>query len=162
MPTRREMFSAIGLGTAGMAVTPARAFQAESGTPSPAPWWLLAPLQTDSPLMDGWTVGELDNIVDGATVLTLRRGSDQLRVHVCLHDGTPRGYAHSELFDLIVMDHGRGVRDVPRDLAPSLNRLEAVIRDNETKEISQRRFSSLTRLMTHADRVDAFGADHLN
>ena len=162
MPTRREIFSAIGLGTAGIAVTPARAFQGESTNPSPAPWWLLAPLQPDSPLLDGWTVDNLDQIVDGATVLTLRRGAERLRIHVCLHEGTPRGYAHSELFDLIVMDQGRGVREVPRDLAPTLNRLAAAIRDNETKEISLRRFTSLTRLMTHTERVDAFGADHLN
>ena len=162
MPTRREIFSAIGLGAAGVVVTPARAFKAESRTPIPAPWWLLDPLQAGSPLSDGWTICDLASIVDGATVLTIERGSEQLRIHVCLHDGAPKGYAHTELFDLIVMDHGRGVRRVPRDLMPSLHRLSAVIRDNESTELSPQRFTSLTRLMTHTDRVDAFGADRLN
>ena len=162
MPTRRELFSAFGLGAAGIAVTPARAFQAGTHVSAPAPWWLIDPLKSGSSLLSGWTVRGLDGIVEGATVLTIGRGSDELRIHICLHDGAPKGYAHSELFDLIVMDQGRGVRTVPKDLAPSLDRLSAIIRDNETKEISPRRFTSLTRLMTHTDRVDAFGADRLN
>ena len=161
MPTRRELVSVLGFGSATMALHPALALGDSGGESSPEPWWLIAPLKEGSTLLNGWSVSGLGPIKDGAAVLTLG-GNSRLRIHLCLHQGEPKGYANSELFDLIVMDHGHSVRTVPEDLAPVLLRLETIIRDNEAKELGSIEFDGLTRLMTHSERVQAFGADHLN
>jgi hypothetical protein len=126
-----------------------------------APWWLLHPLQPSSRLENRWVLESLSSIKDGAAVLTLKRNKEALRVHICLHDDSPRGLAYSELFDLIVMDHGRGIRTVPKDLSPTLLLLSDIIRENEWNDVPNHRLDGINRMMTHAERVRAFGASHL-
>jgi len=86
---------------------------------------------------------------------------NSLRVHICLHDGKPKGIAYSELFDLIVMDHGRGVRPVPEELASALLLLADTMRENEWADVPKHQFDGIHRMMTHAERVRSFGASHL-
>jgi hypothetical protein len=161
MPTRRELVSVLGAGAATVAIRPTLALGEARESISASPWWLIAPLTPGSPLLDGWKVDHLGPITEGASVLSLT-GNGSLRVHICLHQGRPKGFAYTELFDLIVMDHGRGVKDVPADLSPTLNLLERTIRDNESMEVGEAEFQGLTRLMTHSERVSAFGASKLN
>jgi len=76
-----------------------------------------------------------------------------------LHEGSPKGFAHTELFDLIVIDHGRGIRPVPEDLVPVLQKLEKAIQDNELASHSS--FDHIADMMTHKERVAAFGAGQI-
>jgi hypothetical protein len=127
-----------------------------------APWWLLAPLGEGSVLQDGWFISTLGAVSDGAAVLTLGHETEEpLRVHICLYADMPRGYAHSDLFDLIVMDHGRGSRPVPRDLSPSLTVLETIIRNNEHREVTSEDVKGISHMMTHIERVHTFGSSCL-
>ena len=161
MPSRRELVSALGFGAATLAMRPAWAIEGAPEPTSPAPWWLIAPLQRGSTLKDGWVIEDLDPIRSGAAVLSLS-GNSRLRIHICLHDGRPKGFAHTDMFDLIVMDHGEGVRAVPENLAPTLLLLADRIRDNEAMEVDDNQLSGISRLMTHSERVRAFGARQIN
>ena len=155
------MVSAFGMGTAALAVSPVSAVGSTETPHVPPPWWLLHPLSKGSKLRHGWTVHTLGPIRDGATVLTLSRASNPLRIHICLHEGAPKGFAHTALFDLIVIDHGQGVRTVPDTLASNLMLLSEVISDNELKDLRPAELSGISRFMTHPDRVSTFGADHI-
>ena len=158
--TRRALLAALPALPASSVIGGLTAF-AHIGSPkSPAPWWLVEPLTRGSSLEQGWTVVDLGPVVDGGAVLTLK-GPDQpvTRVHLCLHDGNPRGYAYTELFDLIVMDQGRGVREMPPDLAAVLTQLSETICDNELRRGSA--IGDIATMMTHAERVQAYGAGHL-
>ena len=162
MQTRRTLLQSIGLSTAGaMLFTPPA--QAEKGGESsmPAPWWLLQPLQVGSELEGQWNIEDLGPIEDGAAVLTIRRRNEALNVHICLHDGKPKGIAYSELFDLIVMDHGCGVRTVPENLSSALFILAEIIRQNEWADVPNTQLDGIHRMMTHSERVQSFGASHL-
>lgn len=155
------MVSAFGLGTAALAVAPTSAVGSTDAHALPAPWWLLHPLSEGSRLRHGWSIHTLGSIHDGATVLTLNRTHAPIRVHICLHDGDPKGFAHTTLFDLIVIDHGQGVRTVPDDLASNLMLLSEIISDNELQELRPDELSGISRFMTHTDRVGTFGAGHI-
>jgi len=166
MQSRRKILQSIGLGTAGAVLftNGAGAASTESkhhGASMPAPWWLIAPLGPESTLRGGWQVDALGPIEDGASVLSLRRRSESLNIHLCLHDGKPKGIAYSELFDLIVMDHGCGVRAVPENLASALLLLSEIIRQNEWSDVPNNQLDGIHRMMTHAERVSSFGASHL-
>ena len=162
MQSRRVLIQTIGATTASAMVGTPRVHARPTGADHYAPpWWLLAPLQTSERLKDGWVLDDLSPITEGASVLTLKRRGQSLRIHICLHDDAPRGLAYSELFDLIVMDHGRGVRTVPEDLSPTLHLLSDIIRENEWNDVPNHRLDGINRMMTHADRVRAFGASHL-
>jgi len=161
MPSRRAMVGALGLGAAGLAVSPTRAVASTGPVSHPPPWWLLRPLSEGMTLRHGWVLRSLDPIRDGSTVLTLNQDAESLRIHICLHDGAPRGFAPTELFDLIVIDHGQGVRTVPIDLASNLRLLQRVISDNELRRIRPEELSGISQFMTHTDRVSIFGASHI-
>ena len=162
MQSRRALIQTIGATTATALVgTPgvqARPTNTDNFAP---PWWLFDPLEPSERLKDGWVLNDLSPIREGASVLTLKRGAQSLRIHICLHDDAPKGLAYSELFDLIVMDHGRGVRAVPEDLSPTLILLSDIIRENEWNDVPNHRLDGINRMMTHAERVRAFGASHL-
>ena len=168
MQSRRRLLRVLG-GGLGSAVFGSAA--ALSGTPNSsrpngsnhsAPWWLLAPLKTGSTLHDGWTVEKLGAISNGAAVLTLNHSSqDPVRIHICLYTTEAKGFAHSELFDLIVMDQGAGSRMVPTELSPSLKMLEFTIRGNENNDLTTSDMKGISRMMTHNERVVAFGSRSL-
>lgn len=81
---------------------------------APAPWELIAPLRAGSTVSEGWQVTELGEVVDGASVLTLRHANGRIvRVHICRNDGTPQGLVYTEALDFVVMNGGAG--DLPTD-----------------------------------------------
>ena len=107
-----------------------------------------------------WSIASLGPIVDGAAVIILSHPhQEDVRIHLCLHEGKPKGYAHTDLFDLIVIDHGHGIRTVPDDLAPALLKLGRAIQDNELANDSS--FDQIADMMTHKERVAAFGAGQI-
>ena len=161
MPSRRQLVSALGFGAATLAIRPAWALEASPEHASPAPWWLIAPFNRGTVLKNGWVIDDLAPIHSGASVLSMS-GNGRLRIHICLHDGSPKGFAHSDMFDLIVMDHGQGVKSVPEHLAPTLLLLADRIRDNEAVEVDENQLGGISRLMTHSERVRAFGARQIN
>lgn len=127
----------------------------------PAPWWLLAPLAAGATVGRGWRVDSLSGVVQGAAVLTLAHDDGRAaRVHVCAHDGAPRGVAHTALFDLILMDGGDGKRQTDEDIGCVVLGLAKAVRENELAEDGD--LGPLARLMTHPDRVATFGPDTLN
>ena len=162
MPSRREMLRTIGYTTAGVllptATATAGAFRRSS---APPPWWLLDPLEPESGLSNGWKINDLEEIKAGASVLTIERNAQLLRIHICLHDGQPKGIAYSDLFDLIVMDFGGGVRTVPPQLASALFALGDIMRENEWVDVPYHQRNGIKRMMTHSERVRAFGARNL-
>ena len=162
MQTRRTLLQAIGFGTAGaMLRSPPTQASHRVESDTPAPWWLIQPLEAGSPLGKDWNITKLGPVADGASVLTIHQKSESLNVHICLHDGKPKGIAYSELFDLIVMDRGRGVRIPPENLSTALFILADIIRQNEWADVPNTHLDGIHRMMTHPERVRSFGASHL-
>ena len=162
MHSRREMLRTFGYTTAGVMLPSAAAtagvFRRHT---APPPWWLIHPFEPDSILDNGWKIKQLGEIKSGASVLTIERESQLLRIHICLHDGQPKGIAYTEMFDLIVMDHGEGVGTSPPHLASALFALEDIMRENEWIDVPDRQLNGIKRMMTHAERVRSFGARNL-
>jgi hypothetical protein len=138
-----------------------RAF-ASSGDDSGAPWWLLEPLTPGVSVGAGWRVLDLSPVRAGAAVLRIRNPlHGTLAIHICGHRGSPRGYAHTELFDLIVMDGGHGRRVVPKERAAVFAHIADRIRSNELRGDPDAHHSDLQRVMTHRERVQTFGPTQL-
>ena len=159
MPTRRSILRTLSAAPVLMA-SPAIRADTDAGTAHAPPWWLVAPMTAGTTLDGEWRITDLGPIQDGASVMQLSHPEQEsLRIHLCLHEGSPKGFAHTELFDLIVIDHGRGVRKVPDDLAPALKQLAEAIQDNELANNSA--FAHVADMMTHKERVSAFGASQI-
>ena len=162
MQSRRDILRRFGYSTAGMLLptgaAAANVFRDHSNEP---PWWLFHPLSLGDEVGNGYKIKDLGKVKAGAAVLTLENTSSPLRVHVCLHDGQPKGIAYSNLFDLIVMDQGQGVRTVPPHLASALFALEDIMRENEGVDVPDRQLNGIKRMLTHSERVRLFGASNL-
>jgi hypothetical protein len=171
MDSRRSVLKKILVGTATAATVPGTAsaaldavdgsaraaFQLPAG---PAPWWLLAPVGLGSPLAFGWYVADLSAVRDGAAVLTLGHSSGRkARVHLCAHNGRPQGLASSRLVDLVLMDGGSGSFRTDERLGRVILGLAKRMRQNETAPNGDLR--SIVRMMTHNERMEAFGPDSL-
>jgi len=160
METRRSVLQRLMM----LGVLPAAAARSASGakpvaetaaspaTEPPAPWELLAPLRAGDALGLGWTLENLSPVRDGATVLVLRQGDRQARVHVCRRDGTPRGVAFTERLDLLVMNGGRGDTVTEESLGRVLLGLAPVLARNEAKLPGL-----LGGLQSHARRLEVYG-----
>ncbi len=174
MDSRRSVLKKILVGTAAAAVpaTGAAATRAVAQTlgtsggeqgvipDGPAPWWLVAPVGVGTPLGLGWYVHHLGPVERGAAVLTLRHTSGRdARVHLCGHRGQPQGMAHTALIDLVLMDGGSGSMRTDEKLGRVILGLAQRVRANETSPTGD--LKPVARMMTHADRVEAFGADAL-
>lgn len=164
-PSRRGLLKSLALGAAVVA-TPAAAGAAPSSRrdifskDSDAPWWLLHPLAPGASLSGGYTVMELSPVRKGAAVLTLQHGlAERVDVHLCVHDGAPKGVVHTELVDLIVMDGGQGKKRTDEALGRALMDLGTRISKNQAGEGAD--LAPLSRMMPHVDRVEAFGPENL-
>ena len=161
---RRDLLKSLAVGAAAsslpaaMLSRPAQA-AAAAEAPSSGPWWLLSPYVPGQHVAFGWHLGLLEAAERGALILNLHQdGGDDARVHICYHLGQPKGVAHSELLDLIVMDGGDGGFDTEESLGRVVRHLGNVIARNELRPDAE---AEIARLMTHAERVEAFGPETL-
>jgi hypothetical protein len=161
---RRDLLKSLAVGAAAgslpaaMLSQPALAAQA-AATPPRGPWWLLSPYVPGQHVAFGWHLGLLEASERGAVILNLHQDNgDDARVHICYHDGDPRGIGHSELLDLVLMDGGDGSADTEESLGRVVRHLGNVIARNELRPDAER---ELARLMTHGERVEAFGPETL-
>lgn len=123
------------------------------------PGWLLAPYRSGHHVAFGWTLGQLESHDRGAWVLNLHhRDGGGARVHICYHDGAPKGVGHTDLLDLILMDGGAGDRDTEEHLGRVVRHLALVMGRNELRDGAE---AELARLKTHAERVEAYGPESL-
>ena len=126
----------------------------------PEPWWLIYPLEKGSKLPRGWRIQALSRVERGASVLELARNSEEsVRLHICFREGEAKGLAHSEMFDLLLMDGGNGDRPTDEDLARVLKDIARRIRTNAVREDANLR--PLARMQTHDERVGAYGPETL-
>lgn len=167
MQSRRTVLKMLALGTS--------LFAAEAGATAdamakpgasvrlpdgPEPWWLIFPLEKGSRLAKGWQIKGLSRVQRGASILELiHRDGDHARVHICFRQGPAKGLAHSELFDLLLMDGGDGNQPTNESLGRVLKDIERRIRKNEVREDVNLR--PLARMQTHDERVDAYGPETL-
>lgn len=162
---RRDLLKSLAVGAAAGSLAgaslvgrPALAAQAADAPPT-GPWWLLSPYIPGQHVAFGWHLGLLEAAERGAVVLNLHQDSgDNARVHICYHAGSPRGVGHSELLDLIVMDGGDGSAVTQESLGRVVRHLGNVIARNELRPDAE---TEIARLMTHAERVEAFGPETL-
>ena len=167
MASRRDLLKQLGMGMTALTVTgtaaikgPAFTAFAEEQSLAAAPWWLLAPLTTSTAVGKGWYIRTLGEITEGASILTLEHcDGDSKNVHICVHDGEPKGLAHTEFLDLILMDGGRGDKPTNENLGRVLLGIANRIRQNEL--VAQAEFGELARLQTHQERVEHYGAGNL-
>ena len=126
----------------------------------PAPWYLLAPFAMGSPLKFGWYIANLSSVERGASVLTLAHSNGRrANVHLCAHNGSPRGVAHTNVVDLVLMDGGSGSFRTDEKLGRVIMGLAEVMRRNEADPRSDLR--PVAKMMTHDARVTTFGPESL-
>lgn len=126
--------------------------------PAASPAWLVHPLQPGTPLGLGWSLGAVHPPERGAVVVELTQGARLARVHVCQHQGQPRGLAHTEWLDLLLMDGGTGQSPTEEGLGRVVRALAQVIRQNELRPGAE---AQIAALMTHGDRVARFAGEGL-
>lgn len=157
---RRDLLKGLAVGAAATTL-PLKA-QAAPSTDLDAglgPGWLLAPYATGAHVAFGWSLGLLEANVSGAWILNLHHASgDGARVHICYHDGQPKGVGHTELLDLVLMDGGAGDRDTDEALGRVVRHLANVMRKNELRDGA---IDELARLKTHGERVEEYGPETL-
>jgi len=164
MNSRRDILKTAGLGAAVIALTGVSHRQSITafarGEDAAAPWWLLAPLSAGSSIGGGWSLADLSPVEAGAAILTLtHRDGRPTRVHLCAWIDAPRGVAHTELLDMIVMDGGQGASPTEEGLGRALQSLASRIRRNELE--SGVDFSELARMQSHEERVAQYGPESL-
>jgi hypothetical protein len=93
------------------------------------PWHLLAPFGPGAPLGDGWVIESLGSVSHGSATLVLQHGEKgQVRVSVCPIVDAPRGIAHTEHLDFLLMNEGSGRMPTERSIAVALVALAAALR----------------------------------
>lgn len=172
MDSRRSVLKKMLVGTATAAAVPGTASAALNAIDTkadgralslpngPAPWWLMAPIGLGTPLKFGWYVANLSGVEQGAAVLTLAHSSGKrAKVHLCAHNGQPQGLAHTRLIDLVLMDGGSGSFRTDEKLGRVVLGLAERVRRNEVRPDGN--LGPVARMMTHAERVDAYGPENL-
>lgn len=135
---------------AGVAALPGAALAASASRAGDGPWWLVAPVGPGGEVGHGWHLARLFPPQEGAVTLNLLHVDGRTaRVDLCLHDGHPRGPAHTEFIDFIVMDGGDGAAPMDESLGRAVRRLAAWVSENESQDLA-----TLTRLQAHAERVE--------
>lgn len=159
MENRRAFLrmSAFGLATATMVAGRGSSPAPPGPVAGAPPLWLVAPLGVGDAVGLGWRLARVYPAIQGAVTLNLAHDDGRTaRVDVCLREGPPRGPAHTEYLDFIVMDGGDGRAPMDESLGRAVRRLAAIVGDNEDIDVS-----SLAALEPHADRVwrhaDALG-----
>ena len=143
-------------GPASASAEAADAASAETAAPAtpagPPPWALLAPLSVGSDVGLGWSIQQLSGVSRGAAVLSLQHEDGTgARIHLCSIAGTPRGVAHSDHIDLMLMNNGDGRLVTHEGIGRVLKTLAEVIRHNERSSAAK-----ASGLMPHALRVGCF------
>lgn len=169
MDSRRDVLKKLAVGTAAATVAGAVAVPAlrealaerhvQPGEPGGA-WWLLAPIVPGSALGLGWRMQGMSAVDRGASIMVLAHESGEIaRVHVCGHEGSPKGLAHTALVDLILMDGGDGGKPTDESVGRVLLAIAEQIRQNEVAPNGD--LWPLARMMTHGERVDVYGPENL-
>ena len=166
MTSRREILKKMSAGMAlsvvatGVSKSQAVAAFANGTSLDSAPWWLLSPLKEGSSVGKGWVLDSLGPIEQGAAILTLRHADGRFQnIHLCVHDGEPKGLAHTSLLDLVLMDGGQGDKPTDESLGRVLMGLAKRIEHNELAGVED--LTDLASLQTHAQRVERYGPENL-
>ena len=169
MPTRREILTKLGVGAASTAAMGAggvalathhATLEALGSSTGQAPWWLIHPLHKSETIGLGWSVSNMGPVHQGAAILELSHRTGQTaRVHICTYEGKPKGLAHTALFDLILMDGGRGDKPTEETIGRVLLTLADIIAENEIRDEAD--LSKVTRMLTHTERVELYGPETL-
>lgn len=111
--SRRGLAKLVGaasvVGTAGAAQAATAVPKAASAT-GPAPWALIAPFKAGDELGFGWRIEDLGLTPRGTAQLVLAHvgGKRKARVDLCRREGAPRGLAHTDTLDLMLMNGATG------------------------------------------------------
>ena len=156
MSTRRNLLSKIGLSTAALVLVSGFGVAEEKigllkRPDLDSPWWLFEPFEKGSFLANGWFLSDLSPIERGAAVLTLaHKEGKTARVHICGHEGIPKGITSTKYLDLLLMDGGNGSTPSNEELGCVILSLAKHIR--KTEEILEHS-SILARFELHEDRL---------
>ena len=167
MASRRDVLKKLGLGLTALTVTTGTAIQGQTVSAfasgqslDNSPWWLLDPLRAGTDVGKGWRIFALGSIENGASILTLQHNEGhKANVHICSYEGDPKGLAHTEFLDLILMDGGCGDKPTDEHLGRVLLGIAKRIRTNELS--LQQDLEELVQLQTHEERVLRYGAENL-
>jgi hypothetical protein len=88
----------------------------------------------------GWSVQELDAIVDGSAILTLSSEDQRTaRIRICRNDGQPQGIAHTSHLDLLLINGGNGATPSEEEVARVVLCLAHGIQGSASRLVSQLR-----------------------
>jgi hypothetical protein len=169
MQSRRDLLKAFGT-TLIASSTGLGAFQAHAATlaafatgqSGDAPWCLMAPLQAGANVGKGWRLSALGPVQSGASIMTLTHPvHGQARVHICARIGTGVGLSSTHLLDLVLMDGGDGQDRTPEGLARVVKGISKRIAKNELCAVDSKSLDSMSKMLTHDQRMARFGPENL-
>ncbi len=128
----------------------------EVAPPAPSrPWTLLRSVEPGQALGAGWHLADLGPVAAGAVVVHLVDVEGRsARVHLCARDGEPDGVAHTDRFDLLLMNRGDGQTPSDEGLGRVVIGLAAIIARNEAAALAAH--PELAGLLPHEERLRSY------
>ncbi len=112
---------------------------------------MLGGIEVGEPFFEDWDLIDAYPPRAGGLVLVISHGKgDPIRVDVCRRGNPTRAPAYTKHLELFVMDGGRGVRTMPKDLVRALEVLADTLQDNEAQ------YYLAEQLLTHRERLDRY------
>ena len=100
---------------------------------------------------------KLFKIIIGYKRLTIK--AIYCKIHICIYEGKPKGMAHTELFDLVLMDGGQGNKPTEETVGRVLLSLAEKMSENELDDDAD--LARVERMLTHGERVEVYGSESL-
>ena len=158
--SRRQVLKGLAIGAAATAVPVGTAVAAtgpDHFSRAGEVWSLVAPFRKGSHLGFGWFLGDVRFDKGAAVLRFLNEEGREVHAALCYHQGAPKGLAHTDYLDLVLMDGGQGDKRTDEELGRVLLRLARVVQGNEQAVLNDRSLAG--KLLTHAERIDRYGPE---
>ena len=150
--SRRQLLSGLTIAAALPSVSLGIADTAQAAPKQGAPWGLIDPVKQGDHIALGWTVAGLDDVRNGAVVLTLDHPiHGDARVCLCKKGKKPAGLVQTDHLDIVLMDGGQGDLPTNESLGRVILALAAHIKRGEGTASG-----SIPGLMTHVARMKKY------
>jgi len=132
----------------------------DEGVDGPPPWELLAPVTAGTYVGSGWSVAGMSPLNRGTAILFLaRRSGETARVNICRRFGAPRGVAHTDSLDFLLMNGADGDRPTSEALGRAVKTVAMRVGDGGSAAAAG---PALGGLLPHSARLAMFGPEELS
>jgi hypothetical protein len=132
----------------------------DEGVDGPPPWELLAPVTSGTYVGSGWSVAGMSPLNRGTAILFLaRRSGETARVNICRRFGAPRGVAHTDSLDFLLMNGADGDRPTSEALGRAIKTVAMRVSGGGSATAAG---PALGGLLPHSARLAMFGPEEIS